>query len=253
MPAARDVVLVIGGSDSSGGAGIARDLSTLSALGARGVAVVTAVTAQTNSEVRSIHFIPPPMIREQIGTALASNDVRAIKIGMLGNRQTVEAVAASLALRNELPVVLDPVLAASSGRALLDDDGRVVLIERLLPLATLITPNGPEAAALLGEPMAPGTKDLISYGVRLLEHGPRAVLVKGGHSGGDEAIDLLFSGDRDVVTLGGPRFPGSLRGTGCALASAIAAGLAREMSVVDACRDAKRYVAGLFEEASAGL
>ncbi len=253
MRAARDVVLVIGGADSSGGAGIARDLRTLSDVGAIGVAVVTAVTAQTHSEVQSIHFVPPTMIREQIQTALASNNVRAIKVGMLGTRQAVEAVAASLPPRNEMPIVLDPVLAASSGRALLDEGGRIALIEQLLPLATLITPNGPEAAALLAERTVDGTKDLASYGMRLLQHGPLAVLIKGGHSGGDEAVDLFFSEDRDVVALSGPRLPGSLRGTGCALASAIAAGLARELPLAIACQEAKHYVAGLFEEAMASL
>jgi hydroxymethylpyrimidine/phosphomethylpyrimidine kinase len=252
MPVARDVVLVIGGSDSSGGAGIARDLRTLADVGVHGVAVVTAVTAQTHSEVQSIHLVPPPMIRAQIETALASNNVRAIKIGMLGTREAVEAVVASLSARSGLPIVLDPVLAASSGRALLDRDGRIALVG-LFPLATLITPNAPEAAALLGEPPASATKELMSYGTRLLKEGPRAVLIKGGHCGGDEATDLLFSGDQDVFTLTGSRLPGSLRGTGCALASAIAAGLARELPVLDACRGAKHYVAGLFEEAIAGL
>jgi hydroxymethylpyrimidine/phosphomethylpyrimidine kinase len=253
MPVVRDVVLVIGGSDSSGGAGIARDLRTLADVGVHGVAVVTAVTAQTHSEVRAIHLVPPPMIRAQIETALASNDVRAIKIGMLGTREAVEAVVASLPAQNELPIVLDPVLAASSGRALLDRDGRIALVGKLFPLATLITPNAPEAAALLCEPPANATKELMSYGTRLLKEGPRAVLIKGGHRGGDEATDLLFLADQDVFTLTGPRLPGSLRGTGCALASAIAAVLARKLPVLDACQEAKRYVAGLFEEAIASL
>jgi hydroxymethylpyrimidine/phosphomethylpyrimidine kinase len=253
MPVVRDVVLVIGGSDSSGGAGIARDLRTLSDVGAHGVAVVTAVTAQTHSDVQSIHLVPPSMIRGQIETALASNNVRAIKIGMLGSREGVEAVVASLPPRNETPIVLDPVLAASSGRTLLDDEGRVALVSQLFPLATLITPNALEAAALLGEPVVGTSTELMSYGTRLLRQGPRAVLIKGGHSAGDEAVDILFSGDRDVLALQCTRLPGSLRGTGCALASAIAAGLARDLSMLSACRQAKRYVAGLFEEAISSL
>jgi hydroxymethylpyrimidine/phosphomethylpyrimidine kinase len=249
---ARSTVLVIAGSDSSGGAGISRDLRTLHDLDVNGVAVVTAVTAQTNTSVRSIHFVPPATIRDQIATALASNPIRAIKIGMLGTRAAVEAVAASLPLRNEIPIVLDPVLAASSGRSLLDDDARIALIELLFPRATLITPNIPEAAALLGEPVAQGATTLMTYGTRLLADGPRAVLVKGGHGEGDESVDLLISSSADVVKLRGPRLPGTLRGTGCALSSAIAAGLSRELSLVAACREARSYVASLFDAAIEG-
>ncbi len=245
-------MLVIGGSDSSGGAGVGRDLRTLSNLNVSGVAVITAVTAQTNTRVQSIHLVPPAMIRHQISTALASNTIHAIKIGMLGNRHAVEAVASSLPLRNEVPVVLDPVLAASSGRTLLDDDGRMALIEILFPRVTLITPNILEAATMLGEPIARDIETLTAYGTRLLADGPRAVLVKGGHAEGEESIDLLIAAAGDVTKLRGPRLPGSLRGTGCALASAIAAGLAREQTLIGACREAKLYVASLFEQAIAG-
>lgn len=244
----RPKVLVIAGSDSSGGAGITRDLRTLYDLNADGVAVVTAVTAQTNTNVQAIHFVPANLIREQIATALASNDVRAIKIGMLGTRAAIEAVAASLPLRNEIPVVLDPVLAASSGRSLLEEDAHMVLIEKLFPRVTLITPNIPEAASLLGEPESGDPTTLTTYGVRLLADGPRAVLVKGGHGAGDESIDMLIStATDDVTTFRGPRLPGTLRGTGCALSSAIAARLAREEALVSACRSGRAYVAELFE------
>jgi hydroxymethylpyrimidine/phosphomethylpyrimidine kinase len=252
VPADRDTVLVIGGSDCSGGAGIARDLRTLSDHSMHGVAVVTAVTAQTHAEVRGVHLVPPEFIGDQITAALASNAVRAIKIGMLGTARAVEAVAAHLP-RNGMPIVLDPVLAASSGGCLLDDSGKAALVERLLPLATLITPNVPEAALLLGAPVTTDPAALTRYGIELLKLGPAAVLVKGGHGEGDEAIDLLMSTAGDAVTLSGPRLPGTLRGTGCALASAIAVGLASERSLNMACREAKRYVAGLFESAIASL
>jgi len=252
MPADRDTVLVIGGSDSSGGAGIARDLRTLSDHGMHGVAVITAVTAQTHAEVRGVHHVPPEFIGAQIAAALASNAVRAIKIGMLGTARAVAAVAENLP-REGLPIVLDPVLAASSGGCLLDDAGRAALVERILPLSTLVTPNVPEAALLLGAPVTTEPATLTRYGIELLKLGPAAVLVKGGHGEGDEAVDLLLSKAGDAVTLSGPRLPGSLRGTGCALASAIAARLAGGHPLNLACREAKRYVARLFEHAIASL
>ena len=252
MPSANPTVLVIGGSDSSGGAGISRDLRTLHDLNVHGVPVITAVTAQTNTSVRSINFVPQGTIRDQIETALASNRIHAIKIGMLGTKRAVEAVALSLPLRSEVPVVLDPVLAASSGRGLADDETRIALVELLFPRATVVTPNAVEAASLLGEPVVTDAATLESYALRLLDDGPRAVLLKGGHAEGEESIDVLVSADRDIDRLRGPRRPGTLRGTGCALASAIAAGLAREQPLLSACREAKRYIIGLFEQSLAG-
>lgn len=243
-------VLAIGGSDSSGGAGIGRDLRTLHDLKVPGVAVVTAVTAQTNAGVRSIHRVPPQVIRDQIETALTSSAVHAVKIGMLGTRRAVEAVALCLQVRSELPVVLDPVLAASSGPALLDDDARGALVELLFPRATVVTPNAIEAASLLGEPPVTDGAKLEAYARRLLGSGARAVLLKGGHAEGDEAVDLLVRTDGEVIRLASPRRPGTLRGTGCALASAIAAGLARGLPLENACREGKRYVAKLFENAA---
>ena len=245
----RPAVLVIGGTDSSGGAGVTRDLRTLADLQVGGLAAVTAVTAQTHSQVRRIEYIPPDLIADQIATALSSQMVKAIKIGMLGTRRAVQAVLASLPSREEMPIVLDPVLASSSGRALLDEEGRVALVEQLLPRVTLVTPNIPEAAALLGCKVEREEEALLSYGTRLLDHAPGAVLVKGGHAEGDEAVDLLVTPTHEVVRLRGARLPGTLRGTGCALASAIAAGLARGKPLVQACRDAKHYVASLFDEA----
>lgn len=276
-----DAVLVIGGSDSSGGAGIARDLRTLADFGVRGVAVVTAVTAQTHADVVGIHPVPARMVRDQIATALASNRVRAVKIGMLATAQIVAAVAASLPpagaplpvapplgalppgtplpvapppaallpgppAAGVLPVVLDPVLAASSGRALLDEEGRRAMLGELFARATLVTPNLPEAARLIGADVAADTPAAIEQARRLMMLGARAVLLKGGHAHGEEVVDLLVTDDTQIVALRGPRFSGSVRGTGCALASAIAAGLARDRPLLAACEDAHRYIASLF-------
>lgn len=234
-------VLLIGGSDSSGGAGIARDLRTLSDLDPRlvGVPAITAVTAQTHVSVERVHIVPADVVADQIATALASNDIRAIKIGMLGTHAIVEAVAKGLPSRDDVPIVLDPVLAASSGRALLDEDGRLALVDQLIPRATLITPNIPEAAILLGEKAADFS---IEWGQRLLALGPLAVLIKGGHANGNEAVDHLICAKNGVVSLSAPRLPGTLRGSGCALASAIAAGLVNGQSLVEACRESKRYL-----------
>ena len=204
MPNANPTVLVIGGSDSSGGAGISRDLRTLHDLNVSGVAVITAVTAQTNTSVRSIHLVPQGTIRDQIETALASNRIHAIKIGMLGTKRAVEAVALSLPMRTEVPVVLDPVLAASSGRALADDEARVALVELLFPRARVVTPNAVEAATLLGEPIVTDAATLESYALRLMEHGPRAVLLKGGHAQGEECVDILVSVAQEIASLRGP-------------------------------------------------
>jgi hydroxymethylpyrimidine/phosphomethylpyrimidine kinase len=252
VPNANPTVLVIGGSDSSGGAGITRDLSTLHDLNVRGVAVVTAVTAQTHTSVRSLNLVPQGAIRDQIETALASNRIHAIKIGMLGTKRAVEAVALSLPQRSDVPIVLDPVLASSSGRDLADEDARIALVELLFPRATVITPNAVEAASLLGEPVVTDAATLQSYALRLLDDGPRAVLLKGGHAEGEQSVDVLVSVGHEIVELSGPRRLGTLRGTGCALASAIAAGLARELPLVDACREGKRYIMDLFEHALAG-
>lgn len=253
MTSARPTVLVIGGSDSSGGAGIARDLCTLADFDVAGTTVVTAVTAQTHTRVESIHPVPPSSIRDQIVTALESNPVRAVKIGMLGTKQAVEAVASSLPHRMDLPIVLDPVLAASSGRALLDDEGRAALMETLLPRVTLLTPNRPETALLLGQAISSEEGTFIAEcGQRLLGYGPRAVLIKGGHAEGDESVDFLITPELGVTMLKGPRLPGSVRGTGCALASAIAAGLAKELPLATACGEAKRYVASLFDRLTSG-
>jgi hydroxymethylpyrimidine/phosphomethylpyrimidine kinase len=205
---------------------------------------VTAVTAQSDRAVTAVHHVPAEVVRAQIMAAFATRRVDAIKIGMLGTRATVEAVADALAGQG-LPVVIDPVLVSSSGGVLLDQDGRTALIESLFPTATLVTPNVPEVAALLGEAVVTSEVALLEQGRRLLNLGSQAILVKGGHSEGQEAVDLLVSREH-VDRLAAPRVAGSSRGTGCALASAIAAELASGRTLLEACAAAKRYVRGML-------
>jgi hydroxymethylpyrimidine/phosphomethylpyrimidine kinase len=238
--AVRPTVLVIAGVDSSGGAGLTRDVCVLADFEVDALCAVTAVTAQSNSRVHAVHHVPPEVVGAQIAAAFDAREIAAIKIGMLGVRATVEAV--SEALPSRVPIVLDPVLAASSGGMLLDADGRRAMRETLFPRVTLVTPNVPEAAALLGEDPANTELELIAQAERLLALGPRAVLIKGGHTAGEEAVDLLVSGNVPVQRIVSLRVQATRRGTGCALASAIAAGLASGRPLAEACERAKRYV-----------
>jgi hydroxymethylpyrimidine/phosphomethylpyrimidine kinase len=238
--AVRPTVLVIAGVDSSGGAGLTRDVCVLADFEVDALCAVTAVTAQSNSRVNAVHHVPPEVVGAQIAAAFDTREIGAVKIGMLGVRATVEAV--SEALPSRVPIVLDPVLAASSGGVLLDADGRTAMRETLFPRVTLVTPNVPEVAALLGEHPANTELELIAQAQRLLALGPRAVLIKGGHAAGEEAADLLVSGNVPVQRIVSLRVQASRRGTGCALASAIAAGLASGMPLAEACERAKRYM-----------
>jgi hydroxymethylpyrimidine/phosphomethylpyrimidine kinase len=263
----RPAVLVIAGSDSSGGAGLVRDVRTLTDFGADALCVVTAVTAQSNRRVTAVHPIPPAVIRAQIEAALETCTPSAIKVGMLADRATVEAVATALEAlagaadtlgsiaaahsRGHAPIVLDPVLVSSSGGVLLDGGGRRALAERLLPLVTVLTPNIPEAAMLLGEPLGESPAELDALAHRLLGLGPAAILLKGGHAAEREAIDRLLVRDWPMERLVSPRIGAGLRGTGCALACGIAAELARGLPLADACRRAKSYVHGRLREALA--
>ena len=372
----RPSVLVIAATDSSGGAGLTRDVRVLTDFSVDALCVATAVTAQSDKRVLSVHHVPPDVIRAQLTAALETRRVGAVKIGMLGTRATVEAVAELLAAmvgamateadamsgcdggvattdaatadggaatthaatasggtaasdaatagggaagidastagkgtaapdaatagkgtatagasgeahsspsiparlsrllshgvttHATIPIVLDPVLVSSSGGVLLDARGRAALLEKLLPQSTLVTPNVPEIAALLGEPVAANEVEWVNQARRLLEFGCQAVLLKGGHATGEEAVDLLVTraqspqpdrrqldtrqpdagkpttpvGHIIIERISSKRLPATSRGTGCALASAIAAGLASGHSLVEACRRAKRYV-----------
>lgn len=235
-------VLVIAGTDSSGGAGLTRDVATLTHFGTEALCAVTAVTAQTDAAVTALGKLPPELVSAQIAAAFATGRVRAVKIGMLGGAETVDAVGAALPPREHTPVVLDPVFAASSGGELLDAAGREALRVRLLPRASLLTPNIAEAAALLDARPASAEEEIVAQGRALCALGAAAVLMKGGHASGPLAIDWLIAGEGGVTRFSAPRLPRERRGTGCALASAIAAGLAAGLGLGAACERAKAHV-----------
>ncbi|MDX1780819.1 MAG: hydroxymethylpyrimidine/phosphomethylpyrimidine kinase [Thalassovita sp.] len=241
-------VLFIGGMDSSGGAGILRDTATAAELAHPARVAVTAVTAQSDTRVGAVHPVPPEVVADQIAIA-AEGALGAVKIGMLGNRATVEAVTRT---SPDLPMVLDPVLASSSGRDLIDAEGLAALLDLLLPRLTLLTPNLPELARLataLGHaPDAPEAEVVAT----LLARGCGAVLVKGGH-GEDPEIseDRLYHAGR-VQPFRASRHRVHLRGTGCQLASAIAVHLARGASLPDSVAQAKEMLTRRFARAVAG-
>ena len=236
------VALTIAGSDSSGGAGIQADLKTFAAFGIYGASVITALTAQNTRGVSGVHPVPPAFITAQMDAVFDDLDVKAVKIGMVAQLSIIEAMAAALARWTPGPIVLDPVMVATSGDRLLPTEAVAGLRHHLFPLACLITPNLPEAAVLLGEAVATDKAAIASQGKRLLAMGARAVLIKGGHGQGTESIDYLFTSG-DVLALGAPRIATrNTHGTGCSLSSAIAAGLAKGETLEQAVRDAKAWI-----------
>ncbi|MEJ6785189.1 hydroxymethylpyrimidine/phosphomethylpyrimidine kinase [Aminobacter sp. Piv2-1] len=294
-------VLIVAGSDSSGGAGIVRDVETVSAFGLRSSIAVTAVTVQTHARVERIEQMPPDLVAEQMRAAFAAHSaepsgptslagivpppiaaiaskaienqswvtvpqdppppcgegsgvgvpsnakvlispVGAVKIGMLGTAATIDAVAAVLASSLPVPVVLDPVLASTSGRALLDTEAIGALKRKLMPLSRLVTPNLPELALLSCRPVASSEQEIVGQAEILLATGMQAVLVKGGHAKGDRSTDLLVTFDGTQQSFEAPRLTGTMRGTGCMLASAIAANLALGAPLEAAVRRAKDHV-----------
>jgi hydroxymethylpyrimidine/phosphomethylpyrimidine kinase len=236
----RPIVLTIAGSDSSGGAGLQADLRTFDALGVRGRTAVTAITAQTDLEVMSIEPLSPAIVTSQIDAAVAAGRPAATKIGMLANAEIVEAVAAAIARHHLANVVLDPVMASTSGGVLLEPAALELLLQRLMPLSALITPNLAEAEALTG--LQVGTiNDMLRAAHALRDRGAQAVLIKGGHLSGP-AIDIFDDG-RVVEEIVAPRVAGAtVRGTGCMLSAAIAARLAHGDTLVAAVGRAKEVV-----------
>ena len=242
------IALTIAGSDSSGGAGLEADLKTFSALGVYGAAVVTALTAQNTKGVFAIHQVPADFITTQIDAVFSDLDVGAVKIGMLGDVPAIEAVAAGLDRHHARNVVLDPVIAASSGERLLRKDA-ISRLRDLISRVRVITPNLPEAAALLGVSSARDEDEMHAQAQKLLSLGVGAVLIKGGHGGGPESVDLLVSPD-GCLRLAAPRVPTkNTHGSGCTFASAIAAGLANGLSLEQAVREAKVYVSAAIAAA----
>ena len=238
--------LTIAGSDSGGGAGIQADLKTFSAFRVFGMSVITAVTAQNSLGVQGVENLPPAFVALQLRSVLSDFGAGAAKCGMLSTAPIIEAVAATLADDPVEKLVVDPVMVAKSGDALLQPDARLALIERVLPLALVVTPNLPEAESLAGIPVA-SRPDMEEAARRIHRLGPRYVLVKGGHLKGD-AIDLLWNG-KAFTAFRAPRIDsGNTHGTGCTLSAAIAAGLARGQAIGDAIRDAKAYVTRAIRE-----
>jgi hydroxymethylpyrimidine/phosphomethylpyrimidine kinase len=227
-------VLSIAGSDSGGGAGIQADLKAFARCGVHGMTAITAITAQNTVGVETVEAVSPETIVAQVGAVAEDIGVDAVKIGMLGNAETVDAVVEALGLIGEAPVVLDPVMVAESGAVLLDEDARAALVERLLPLASVATPNIPEAAALTGVAEPFPQEDLAR---EMLALGPRAVVVTGGHS--ERVVDLFFDG-RESAEIAGERHPdGAAHGSGCTHSAALAAFLALGETPLEAARKAR--------------
>jgi len=241
-------VLSIAGSDSGGGAGIQADLKAFAACGVHGTTAITAITAQNTVGVNSVEAIAPAMIVSQVRAVVEDIGVDAVKVGMLGTALTVEAVVGALGLVGEAPIVVDPVMVAESGAVLLDDEARTVLIERLLPLATVVTPNIPEARALTGAGAQESQEDLAR---EVLALGPAAVVVTGGHS--ERVVDLFFDGT-EAAAIDGERHPdGASHGSGCTHSSALAAFLARGETPVDGARKARKVASAAVAAGLAGI
>ncbi len=235
------IALTIAGSDSSGGAGIQADLKTFSAFGVYGASVLTALTAQNTRGVQGVEPVRPQFVTAQLTSVLSDLDVGAIKTGMLATAPIVVAVAAELSQRGRLSLVVDPVMVATSGDVLLASDAIAALKSELFPLATLITPNMPEAAALLGVPVAE-TEQAAAEQVRAIAQLGAAVLLKGGHGSGKEAVDFLYAAGK-ITRLAAPRIETPhTHGTGCTLSAAIAALMAQGVVLEEAVRRAKAYV-----------
>jgi hydroxymethylpyrimidine/phosphomethylpyrimidine kinase len=232
-------VLSIAGSDSGGGAGIQADLKAFARCGVHGMTAITAITVQNTVEVRAVHAIAPDVIKAQVAAVADDLGVGAVKVGMLGSAATTRAVAEAIrGLPPGTPVVVDPVMVAESGARLLERDAERALIEEILPLATVLTPNVPEARVLAAAGDDVPAEELAR---RIHTLGPAAVIVTGGHR--EEVADLLFDG-QELTTIPGERHPdGAAHGSGCTHSSALAAHLARGFSLVDAAR-AAREVAG---------
>ena len=254
MSAAAPNTLTIAGVDPSGGAGIVADVKAMSALGAYACAVIAALTAQNTRGVTGVSPVDPAFVGQQIDTLFEDVRIDAVKIGMLGQRRVTDVVAEKLARWQPAHVVLDPVMIAKSGDLLLEDDAAGALREHLIPQATMITPNLPEAGALLGERPVETLKEMRRVAEKLRKvmayQGERWVLLKGGHLPGSEVTDLLHDGDR-LIELPGRRIDTrNTHGTGCTLSAALAALLPQTGGdAPEAARQAKRYLTEAIRQA----
>jgi hydroxymethylpyrimidine/phosphomethylpyrimidine kinase len=242
------IALTIAGSDSGGGAGIQADLKTFAALGVYGASVLTALTAQNTKGVFAVHEVPTEFIAAQLDAVFSDLAVDAVKIGMLGSAAAIGTVGAGLRRHRARNVVLDTVMTASAGGKLLRDDA-VDALRALIAQARLVTPNLPEVAILTGAGQARDEEEMCAQAQKLLTLGAGAVLIKGGHGSGSESVDILVEGT-SRTRFATPRIETrNAHGTGCTLASAIAAGLAGKLPLVDAVRQAKAFVTAALEAA----
>ncbi len=244
-------VLTIAGSDSGGGAGIQADLKTFSALGCFGTSVITAVTAQNTMGVRSVHGIPAEIIKDQLQAVLEDIVPVAIKIGMINRAEVVQVIEKELKTYNQyVPVILDPVMVATSGDRLIEADTVTQLVKKLFPLVTLVTPNIDEAIILSGQEIH-NLEDMIAAGRKIIENGAKAVLIKGGHLIGPIIYDVFIAGNEAPVILESAFIASkNLHGTGCTLSSAIAAEMAKGSSLLVAIKNAKGYISQALQTGS---
>ncbi|MCY4167838.1 MAG: bifunctional hydroxymethylpyrimidine kinase/phosphomethylpyrimidine kinase [Rhodobacter sp.] len=240
--------LTIAGSDSGGGAGIQADLKTFSALGVFGCSVITAVTAQNTSAVTAVHAVPPDVVVAQIDAVFSDIDIDAVKVGMLGDPDLIGAVTDALSPFGG-PIILDPVMVSKSGARLLSEGAVSALRDRLLPKSTVVTPNVPEAAALLDTREATSDAELRAQGRRILSLGTQAVLVKGGHRAAPVCTDWLIAEDGETSFAGDRIETRNTHGTGCSYSSAIAAGLAKGQCLKDAIQTAHLWLHQAISEA----
>ena len=244
----RGRVLIIAGSDSGGGAGVQADIKTVTALGGYAATAITAITVQNTLGVQDVVKLPAELVTAQARAVLDDIGADAIKTGMLARRATVEAVAALLDAHPDIPAVVDPVMIAKGGQALLPDKALDVLINRLLPRAALLTPNAPEAEALTGVAVT-GLDGQRRAAEALLALGARAVLLKGGHIPGKQVVDLLVTPAGETLLEGPRQDTPHTHGTGCTLASACATGLAQGLTLQDAVARAWAYTAEAIRRA----
>jgi len=234
-------VLIVAGSDSGGGAGIQADIKAVTALGGFAATAITALTAQNTMGVKGVHEVPPEFVTRQMDVVLEDIGADAIKTGMLHRTDVLDAVMSGLRSAGDIPIVIDPVMVAKGGASLLDQDTREIARRRLIPIATVLTPNVPEAE-ILAEMTIRDEDEMVTAGRKLLALGPKAVLMKGGHLPGMDVVDLLLSNE-NIERFASPRINSRhTHGTGCTLASAIACSLAQGQTVSIAVARARSYV-----------
>jgi len=235
-------VLTVAGSDCSGGAGIQADLKTFTALGVYGMSALTAVTVQNTGGVLEVHTLPPELVYRQIEAVVRDMGVDAVKVGMLWKGEVVESVALAVERFGLDKLILDPLIRATDGTPLISEEGLGILRDRLLPRALLLTPNAPEAGELCGIEVR-NPEDMEECARRLLSMGVRAVVIKGGHLEGKEAVDLFYDGRTGFRYLVGERIRvGCVRGTGCTFSAAVAAYVAKGYELAESVRRAKEFV-----------